>query len=159
MPEDHDGLAAELRRGATRLARRLHAERTTRELSLGKLAVLADLIEGGPVCAGDLAAAQNQRPQALTRLLAELAADDLVTRTRGERDHRKVLIEITGKGRDALRRDMTNRDAWLSTALAGFTETEREVLRLAGRLMNMLAKAPATLRLPDLKTQRQKGPV
>jgi DNA-binding MarR family transcriptional regulator len=150
MPEDLDGVATELRRGVTRLSRRLRVERTTRELSLGKLAVLADLVDGGPVCAGELAVTQNQRPQALTRLLAELAADDLVTRTRGEHDHRKVLIEITGEGRAALRRDMANRDAWLSTALAGFTETEREVLRLAGHLMNMLAEAPATLRLPGL---------
>jgi DNA-binding MarR family transcriptional regulator len=134
MPADPDQLAAQLRRGATRLARRLR-----------KLAILADLVGSGPVTAGDLAVTQNQRPQALTRVLAELAAADLVVRTRGEHDRRQVLIEITGKGRDALRRDMADRDAWLSTALAGLNETEREVLRIASHLMNLLAEAPATL--------------
>jgi DNA-binding MarR family transcriptional regulator len=150
MSVELEELTAELRRGTTRLARRLRAERSARELSLGKLAVLADLVSSGPVTAGDLAVTQHQRPQALTRMLAEMAADDLVVRTRGERDRRQVLIEITGKGRDALRRDMAGRDAWLSVRLATLTETEREVLRLAGHLMNMLAEAPATLRLPDL---------
>src|ERR1700733_1108180 len=138
MPADPDQIAAQLRRGATRLARRLRAERTARELSLGKLAILADLVGSGPVTAGDLAVTQNQRPQALTRVLAELAAADLVVRTRGEHDRRQVLIEITGKGRDALRRDMADRDA-------GLGETEREVLRIASHLMNLLAEAPATL--------------
>jgi DNA-binding MarR family transcriptional regulator len=150
MPSNIDELATGLRHGTTRLARRLRAERTTRELSLSKLAVLAELAGGGPVTAGGLAATQNQRPQSLTRVLAELAADDLVVRTRGEHDRRQVVVEITGKGRDALRRDMAGRDAWLATALAELTETEREVLRLAGHLMNALAEAPATLRLPDL---------
>jgi DNA-binding MarR family transcriptional regulator len=145
MPADPDQIAAQLRRGATRLARRLRAERTARELSLGKLAILADLVGSGPITAGDLAVTQNQRPQALTRVLAELAAADLVVRTRGEHDRRQVLIEITGKGRDALRRDMADRDAWLSAALAGLGETEREVLRIASHLMNLLAEAPATL--------------
>ena len=36
---------------------------------------------------------------------------------------------------------MAERDAWLALALAELTETEREVLRLAGQLMDGLADA------------------
>jgi hypothetical protein len=40
---------------------------------------------------------------------------------------------------------MARRDAWLGAALGELTETERQVLVLAGRLMNRLADSPATL--------------
>lgn len=133
--------AVELRQGTIRLARRLFAERSADELSLGKLSVLGDLNRDGQVTAGQLAAAKNQRPQSLTRLLAELARDGLITRTRSDHDHRQVLLEITQEGRTVLRRHMAERDAWLTTALADLTETEREVLRLAGKLMDQLAGA------------------
>jgi DNA-binding MarR family transcriptional regulator len=131
--------AAEVRQGVIRLARRLLGERTARPLSIGKLSVLADLIRESPVTAGKLAAAQNQRPQSLTRVLAELAQEGLIIRTRGDQDHRQVMLEITAAGREAVRREMAGRDAWLSVALADLTDTEREVLRLAGRLMDRLA--------------------
>jgi len=139
--------AAGIRQGATRLARRLRTERSARELSLTKLSVLADLMRDSPVTAGELAATGNQQPQSLIRVLAELAAGGLVVRTRSDQDRRQVLLEITEAGRAALRRDMAGRDAWLSAALGGLTETEREVLRLAGRLMDQLAAMPATLQL------------
>jgi DNA-binding MarR family transcriptional regulator len=72
-------------------------------------------------------------------VFAELASDGLIVRTRSEQDRRQVMLEITEAGRAALRRDMSGRDAWLSAALSGLSATEREVLRLAGRLMDQLA--------------------
>jgi DNA-binding MarR family transcriptional regulator len=141
LPDERDlaETAVEVRQGVTRLGRRLRAERSARELSLNKLSVLADLARQSPVTAGGLATTENQRPQSLTRVLAELARDGLIVRTRSEQDRRQVLLEITETGRAALRRDMAGRDAWLSDALAGLTPTEREVLRLAGHLMDQLA--------------------
>jgi DNA-binding MarR family transcriptional regulator len=138
--------AAEIRQGVIHLARRLLAERTARPLSIGKLSVLADLVRESPTTAGQLAASQNQRPQSLTRVLAELARDGLIIRTRGDQDHRQVVLEITTAGRQALRRDMAGRDAWLSSELADLTDTEREVLRLAGRLMDRLAGSGAAVK-------------
>jgi DNA-binding MarR family transcriptional regulator len=82
----------------------------------------------------------------LTRVLAELARDGLIIRTRGDQDHRQVVLEITTAGRQALRRDMAGRDAWLSSELADLTDTEREVLRLAGRLMDRLAGSGAAVK-------------
>lgn len=135
--------AVEIRQGATRLSRRLRAERPARELSLGKLGVLVELSRQETVTAGALAAAGNQRPQSLTRLLAELARDGLITRTRDENDHRQILLQITTAGREALRRDMAARDEWLATALKHLSETELAVLRLASRLMDRLAELEA----------------
>lgn len=142
-PSELAGAAVEIRQGATRLARRLRAERPSRELSLGKLGVLADLNGQATVTVGALAAAANQRPQSLTRLLAELASDGLLTRTRDERDHRQILLQITPAGREALRRDMAGRDEWLTGALKHLSVTELGVLRLAARLMDRLAELEA----------------
>lgn len=142
-PAEVSGAAVEIRQGTSRLVWRLRAERSARSLSLGKLGVLAALHRNSPVTAGALAATQNQRPQSLTRLLAELARDGLIVRTRDERDHRQVQLTITGAGRDALRRDMASRDEWLTKALAGLNDTELGVLRLASRIMDRLAESPA----------------
>jgi hypothetical protein len=37
---------------------------------------------------------------------------------------------------------MAERDAWLASAMAGLSDTERQVLRLAGALMDRLAGDP-----------------
>lgn len=122
-----------------RLARRLSAERPADGLSLNKSSVLGHLRRNGPMSAGALAAADRQQPQSLTRVFAELQRDGLISRTRDDRDGRQRLLEITEAGREALARDMAQRDAWLDTALTGLNETERQVLLLAARLMDRLA--------------------
>lgn len=95
--------------------------------------------------AGALAAADHQQPQSLTRVFAELQSDGLINRTRDGHDGRQRVLELTQTGRQALALDMAQRDAWLDVALADLTETEREVLLLAARLMNRLADSPAAL--------------
>ena len=135
-------LVAQIRRGATRLARRLRLERPTDgQLSLGKLAVLGHLRRWGAATPGELASAERLQPQSLTRVIAELAAQDLITRHRDERDRRQYVLEITPAGRLALVEDMDGRDAWLAQAMegGGLTETERQVLYLAGALMDRLS--------------------
>jgi hypothetical protein len=49
------------------------------------------------------------------------------------------VLEITPMGSLALARDMDGRDAWLAEAMRGLTETERQVLYLAGTLMDRLS--------------------
>lgn len=134
-------MAPAIRQGVTRLARRLRGERAPGGLSGGKVSVLGHLFRAGPATAGDLAAADHQQPQSLTRVFAELERDGLVTRNRDQRDRRQTLLEITPAGRQALAREMTERDAWLARALLTLTETERELLRLSAALMDRLADA------------------
>ncbi|MFD0684899.1 MarR family winged helix-turn-helix transcriptional regulator [Actinomadura fibrosa] len=131
---------AEIRHGVMHLARRMRYARGPDALSNNKLLVLSHLYRRGPSTAGDVAAAEGQRPQSLTRVFAELEADGLIARARDDRDRRQAVLSLTAEGLAALRRDMDARDAWLAAALAGLGETEREVLRLAARLMDRLGE-------------------
>jgi DNA-binding MarR family transcriptional regulator len=133
--------AAEIRQAVTRLARRMRAGRSPEALSSNKVSVLSHLLRRGPATPGELAAAERQQPQSLTRVFAELELAGLVSRSRDDRDRRQSLLAITDHGRDALARDMAERDAWLAVALAGLTETELDVLRLAASLMERIDEA------------------
>ena len=132
---------AQIRRGSTRLGRRLRLERPADAISLTKLAVLAHLRRWGAATPGELAAAERLQPQSLTRVIADLAAEGMLTRHRNERDGRQHVLEITAAGRLALAEDMDARDAWLARAIEqeGLTETEIQVLYLAGALMDRLS--------------------
>ncbi|WP_370947276.1 MarR family winged helix-turn-helix transcriptional regulator [Amycolatopsis sp. cg5] len=135
----HLATAAGLRQGAMRLTRRMRAVRSPGALSANKLGVLSHLLRQGPSTASEVGAAEHQQPQSLTRVFAELEADGLITRQRDEQDKRQHILVLTEQGRAALTRDVGERDAWLASAMAGLSETEREVLHLAGKLMDQLA--------------------
>jgi DNA-binding MarR family transcriptional regulator len=137
----HEELIAQIRRGSTRLARRLRLERPADAMSLTKLAVLAHLRRWGAATPGELAAAERLQPQSLTRVIADLEAEGMLTRRRDARDGRQRVLEITAMGKLALADDMDARDAWLEQAIEQerLTETERRVLYLAGVLMDRLS--------------------
>ena len=132
-------LVAQVRRGATRLARRLRQERPDEALSAMKILVLAYLHRWGPATPGEIASAEDLPPQSLTRALGELEAQELLTRDRDERDRRQYVLEITAAGLLVLAQDMDARDHWLAQAMTELSETERQVLRLAAVLMDSLS--------------------
>ena len=134
-------LVAQVRRGATRLARRMRLERPADSIPLAKVAVLGHLRRWGAATPGELAAAEHLQPQSLTRVIADLEAEGMLTRHRDERDGRQRVLEITALGTLALAQDMDARDAWLERAIEqeGLTETEQQVLYLAGALMDRLS--------------------
>ena len=100
------GVAADLRRAVVRLGRRLRMERQQGALSANKLSVLAHLYERGPSTPGQVAAAEHQHPQSLTRVFAELQLGGLVSRVASEDDLRASVLTLTPGGRRALRKDM-----------------------------------------------------
>lgn len=132
-------VAAALRQGTTRLARRIRTVRSPTALSTNKISVLSHLHRHGPSTAGEVAASDRQQPQSLTRVFAELERDGLVTRTAATADRRQSIIAITEAGDRALAGDVAERDAWLANALTALSPTEREVLRLAASLMDRIA--------------------
>ncbi|MDA0159147.1 MarR family transcriptional regulator [Solirubrobacter ginsenosidimutans] len=134
-----DDEVSELRRGTLRLARRLRAERPAGALSANKVLVLAHLRRVGASTPGQIAEAERQRPQSLTRTFTELESAGLITRTRSPNDRRASVLELTPEGLQALAADMADRDAWLTRALADLTDAEVDLLRIAGRLMDRLA--------------------
>ncbi|TQS46457.1 MarR family winged helix-turn-helix transcriptional regulator [Cryptosporangium phraense] len=129
-----------IRRGVTRLARRLRVERPPSALSGNKIAVLASLYRNGPTTPGAIAAAEHQQPQSLTRVFADLEADGLVLRVRSETDRRAWVLHLTVEGREALRADMAHRDAWLEAALDDLTDAELGLLEIAAQLMERIAR-------------------
>ncbi|MFB7333483.1 MarR family transcriptional regulator [Streptomyces adustus] len=133
--------ASQIRRGTVRLNRRLRQERGDSGLSANQLGVLGHLHRHGDATPGEVAAGERQRPQSLTRVFAELEADGLIARRPDTGDRRQSVLTLTPSGREALERDMAERDAWLAGALGTLGETEREVLRLAAVLMERLAEA------------------
>jgi DNA-binding MarR family transcriptional regulator len=136
---------SEIRRGVMHLSRRLRVSRTGGGLSSNKLIALSHLGRRGPMTPGQLATADSLRPQSLTRLLAELEQEQLITRSAHPDDGRQSLVDITERGRTAVRNDVAERDAWLADALLRLTPAERDILGVAGRLMEFLADQPDVL--------------
>lgn len=132
-------VAAALRQGTTRLARRVRTVRSAGALSTNKISVLSHLRRRGPATPSEVAAADRQQLQSLTRVFAELERDGLIARGAAPDDRRQSIITITEAGVRALEEDVAERDAWLAGALATLSETEREVLRLAATLMDRLS--------------------
>jgi DNA-binding MarR family transcriptional regulator len=132
-----------VRRSVLRLARRLRGSRSAGALSPAKVGVLGYLSQHGAGSPGEIAAADAQRPQALTKVFTELEADGLISRSPNELDGRSVLLHLTAHGTAALEADMRERDAWLAAALETFSETERGLLRLAAPLLARLSDHPA----------------
>jgi DNA-binding MarR family transcriptional regulator len=113
-------------------------ERPADALSPTKIAVLAHVYRRGSATPGGIAAAERLQPQSLTRVMAELEAEEMITRSRGS-DRRQYVLELTDVGRRALAQDMAARDRWLALAMEDLTETERHVLYLAGVLMDRIS--------------------
>jgi DNA-binding MarR family transcriptional regulator len=144
--------AVALRRGVISLARRLRTERAERTerpertdgggLTMLELSVLGQLRRRGPTTPGELADAEQLRPQSLTRTLASLEARRFTSRSADPADGRRSLLAITDDGLSALAADMQRRDSWLAEVMAeNLTHAERELLRLAGELMERLLDA------------------
>ncbi len=126
-----------------RLNRRLRMERPEGHLSGAKLSVLALLHRNGAMTPTAIAEAERVQAQSVTRLLADLGRDGLISRESDPADRRRSLITLTPQGRAALGRDMAHRDAWLARAMERhLSPAERRVLELAGELMERLAAAP-----------------
>jgi DNA-binding MarR family transcriptional regulator len=133
---------ATIRRGVLRLARRLRAERGEGGLSATKVSVLGHLYRKGPLSSKALAGLERVRAQSLTRVLADLGRDDLVSRTRDPGDGRQSLIAITSAGAALLERHMRDSDIWLAAAADRLlSPAERQILHLAGELMDRLAES------------------
>ncbi len=133
--------ATAVRQGVNSLSRRLRMERPASGESLLHLSILSFLHRRGPMTAGQLAVVAGLQPQSLTRAFASLQSRQLIVRKRDPHDGRRSLLALTEKGLEVLRLDMGPRDAWLAATMGDhLTPTERDLLVLAGRLLERLAE-------------------
>jgi DNA-binding MarR family transcriptional regulator len=134
------GLASELRLSVARLSRRLRAEREPdNPLSVGALSALGVLFREGECTIGRLAAHERVQPPSMTRTVNCLAEEGYLSRRPHDTDGRRVLVDITERGRAILLADRRRRDAWLARQLRGLTPDERDLLRQAAPLIQRLA--------------------
>jgi len=131
-------------RAVLALGRRLRSERPVGGITLSGVSVLGTLSRTGPIVSNQLAEAERLEPQSLTRLLAELEEQGLISRARGEQDRREMRVALTESGRTLLTDDLRSRRAWLEKAMAGaLNGRERQLLLAAAAAMSKLAQYEA----------------
>jgi DNA-binding MarR family transcriptional regulator len=141
MSEDRATDARRLRASLARLQRRLRAARGETGLGPSRYGALACLFRNGPMSASALAAEERLQPQSLTRVLAALEDQQLITREADEADRRRSRIEITAAGIERLRAAVAKQESWLAEALeTKLTPVERELMLLAVRLFDRLSE-------------------
>jgi DNA-binding MarR family transcriptional regulator len=132
----------EFRRSVTRLAQILGASMPKGELTPTKLSALGILRREGPLSASALAARLGILPQSLTRILADLESEELVTRQRDARDGREHILEPTAKALELMRAEGIRRDTMIrETMQRALTPVEIELLFVAAKAINKLADA------------------
>ena len=95
----------------------------------------------GTMSIGDLALAERVRPQSMTQTVSDLEADGLIARCADPVDRRRILVELTGQGRQTLEDDRRQREGWLARAISeDLTAQERKVLEQAVALLRRLAE-------------------
>jgi DNA-binding MarR family transcriptional regulator len=120
-----DQQARRLQRG---MGPRGHGPSHAADRSLGGAARfrMLDALEAGPRTVSEVAAATGVDQPRASRLVADAADRGLVRRGVDPRDARRAVVELTSAGREFLHSaHATRRDA-VETALAGFSETERQ---------------------------------
>jgi DNA-binding MarR family transcriptional regulator len=132
-------IASDLRVVLGQLVRRLRAEH---RFPLSHGAVLGRLDRDGPQSTSDLAVAERVRPPSMAQTRGDLEADDLITRRPDPDDGRRVLIELSGSGREALEQDRRHREGWLARSIEEeLSDEEQEVLAQAVVLLQRLSRS------------------
>src|SRR6185312_13766399 len=109
-------MAHEFRETIGRLVRRLRAE-TSGQPPVGQMAVLGRLDREGPASVSGLAAAERMRPQSMAQTVRDLEAAGLVSRRPDPDDGRRVIVELTSEGTEALVEWRARREDWLAQTL------------------------------------------
>jgi DNA-binding MarR family transcriptional regulator len=124
------------------LVRRLRQVRVPGQLTLPEMSALTRLDRGGPTTAGALAKTEQISPQSMGTTLAALERRGLVERRADPADGRRVVLSVTGAGRQVLRDKRDARAQQLAQALSsGFTDRELRLLRDAAPLIERLAQS------------------
>jgi DNA-binding MarR family transcriptional regulator len=125
---DSDELASRLHSAVLHLLRRLAREDRATGESPARLSALSVLVFSGPRPIGQLARDERVSAPTMTRLVAGLEADGLVTRTSDPGDRRSQRIAATERGREILVAGRARRVAALEALLVGVAAEDRAAL-------------------------------
>lgn len=132
--------ADRLHSAAIHLLRRLRKQDDESGISAARLSALSVAVFAGPVTMGRLAAAEQVAPPTMTRLVAAMERDGLVTREDDVADGRVVWIRATAKGDRILRDARRRRVAALTRDVARLGEAEVRLLARATEIVERLAR-------------------
>jgi DNA-binding MarR family transcriptional regulator len=132
-------LARDLRLVVHRLARRLR-QGTTHGLTPSQLSALATLDTNGPMRLSDLATAEGVAPPTVTRLVAWLEQQGLVSRKPDPSDGRAAVLSLTTNGRRLVRRVREERTMTLAVLLDSLDDADRKCLIAAMPVLEQLAE-------------------
>jgi DNA-binding MarR family transcriptional regulator len=131
-------VAEKLHSAAIHLLRRLRRQDVASGLTAPRLSALSVIVYGGPLTLGALAAAEQVRPPTMTRIVAALEADQLVTREPSVADRRVTLVRATPAGETLLHEGRRRRTSQLAAQLAALPPEERATLARAADLLESL---------------------
>ena len=134
---DTTELAARLRLGIARMARRLRQEAGT-DLGPSQLAALATIERHGPLAPSELAERERIKRPTATRILGRLEDAGLLERVRDPDDGRCSILSITGEGRALLRRLRARKTAYLARRLHELDSADLAALERAADVIEAM---------------------
>ena len=131
----NDDLAPRLHSAVLHLLRRLAREDRASGESPARLSALSVLVFGGPRPIGRLARDEGVAAPTMTRLIAALERDGLVSRTTDPEDRRTQRVAATERGREILIAGRARRVAALEGLLERVPARDRRALAAAVRVI------------------------
>lgn len=128
-------LASELQRVLLVSSRVLRSRSASELVSVPQFSVLAYLQRAGESTPGALADFEHVSPPVMTRTLGRLEEQGLVTRSAHPGDGRQVQVTLTEAGEQVVLAGRERRNAWLRDRLEERSETDREALAEAARIL------------------------
>lgn len=144
-PVDPTALAARLRLGVTRLARRLRQEAEA-GVTPSMLSALSSAERQGSLTMRDLCQIEQVQPPTMTRIVAALVEAGLVVREPDPTDGRVAWVRVTPDGRRLLERSRRRKEAYLAKALRSLDPEELGTLEAASDILERLTDAPSVPR-------------
>jgi DNA-binding MarR family transcriptional regulator len=138
-PPDTTALAARLRLGVTRLARKLRQEAEP-GITPSMLSALASIQRHGELTMRHLCEAEQVTPPTMTRIVAALQEADLITRDPDPEDGRVAWVRLSPAGARLLERSRRRKEAYLARAIGRLDAREVETLQEAAGILERLTE-------------------
>jgi len=139
-PPDTAALAARLRLGVTRLARKLRQEAEP-GITPSMLSALASVQRHETLTMGHLCEVEQVTPPTMTRIVAAMLDAGLVTRESDPVDGRVAWIGLSPAGARLLQRSRRRKEAYLAKALQRLEREEIETLEAAAGILERLTES------------------
>lgn len=125
-----------------RLARVLRPTEATlaADLTPTRVAVLLNTVRNGPIRLAEVAEQEGLNPTLLSRTVANLAADGLVSRVADESDRRSAWLDATPAGRELAERIRAQRTQALERAMSELSSEDRALIEAALPALEDLAQ-------------------